>query len=107
MASSTVRATAAGSSANPPSRSADTGSSVAETMTRACSSASSLVTAPSGRPSVRAKPLLVVARARKPSEASSLAEPASQGLGSSSGSPAWCSERNWSALPVCMVTPIP
>jgi len=47
--------------------------------------ASSRVTDPSSRPSVAAKPLLVVARAANPSEASSLADPRSHGLGISSG----------------------
>jgi hypothetical protein len=53
---------------------------------------------------VAANPLLVVARASNPSQASSLAEPWSQGLGSSSGRPGRCSSRNrlavaaWSSI---------
>src|SRR5258705_7497783 len=89
-ASPMVSATPAGSSANAFSRSAETGSVVAAAMAAACASASSRVTAPSGRPSVAAKPPLVVASAAKPSEASSRADPASHGFGSSSGpGPSW------------------
>ena len=50
------------------------------------------VTVPSARPSVKARPLLVVASALKPSPASTLALPASQGLGITNGGPV-CSAR--------------
>ena len=56
--------------------------------------ASSRVTVPSSRPRVAAKPPLVVARASKPQAASRRAEPASHGLGSSSGRPGTCRARN-------------
>ncbi len=105
-ASRMVSATAAGSSANAFSRSAETGSGVAAAIAAACPSASSRVTAPSGRPSVAAKPPLVVASAAKPSDASSRADPTSQGLGRSSGPGPWCRARKararsawiWTAL---------
>ena len=93
-----VSATPAGSSAKAFSRSAETGRSVAATITAACTMASSLVTEPSLRPRVAAKPELVVARASNPSDASSLAEPRSQGFGIRSGSPARCKARNRCAL---------
>ena len=80
-ASPMVSATPAGSSAKAFSRSAETGRRVAATMAAACPSTSSRVTSPSMRPSVAAKPPLVVASAAKPSEASSRADPASHGLG--------------------------
>ena len=106
MANSTVRATSSGLSAKPFSRSADTGTSVAETRARACSSASSRVTDPSSRPSVAANPLLVVASAANPSEASNLAEPWSQALGMRSGRGPWCNARNRAAICCCVaVTP--
>jgi hypothetical protein len=57
------------------------------TIDEACASASFRLREPSSQPSVAAWPLLVVANAWKPSEASSLALPASQGLGMSSGRP--------------------
>ena len=41
-----------------------------------------------------AKPPLVVAKARKPNAANNLADPGSQGFGSSTGSPGTCKERN-------------
>ncbi len=52
-----------------------------------CSITSSSVASPSGLPSVKAKPLLVVASASKPSAASTLALPASHGFGITNGSP--------------------
>src|SRR5690242_14753509 len=66
-------------------------------MAAAWAIASSRVTFPSRRPRVAANPLLVVARAAKPSEANSFAEPRSHGLGSSSGSGPLCSARKRSA----------
>src|ERR1700754_3146568 len=66
-ASRAVSATPSGSSANPFSRSADTGTSLADAIWAAWVIASSRVTEPSRRPSDAAKPLLVVARASKPS----------------------------------------
>ena len=93
-----VSATPDGSSAKPFSRSAETGRSVAATMTAECTMASSRLTEPSLRPKVAAKPELVVARASNPSDASSLAEPRSQGFGIRSGSPARCMARNRCAL---------
>src|SRR4051794_10115758 len=54
-----------------------------------CSITSSRVTSPSARPSVNAKPELVVASALKPSSSSMRAEPASQGFGITNGSPSW------------------
>ena len=65
-----------------------------------CAIASSRVTLPSRRPSVAAKPLLVVASAPNPSAASTRAEPASHGFGSNSGSPGTCRARNPSASAV-------
>ena len=94
-------ATPSGSSAKQFSRSADTGRSVAATIEAACARASSRLTEPSSRPRVAANPLLVVARASNPSQASSLADPASQGLGMSSGIGPPCSERNCAALSAC------
>ena len=93
-----VSATAAGSSAKAFSRSAETGRSVAATMTAEWTRVSSRLTEPSFRPSDAAKPELVVARASNPRDASSLAEPRSHGLGSRRGSPARCRDRNWRAL---------
>src|SRR4051794_3767335 len=52
-----------------------------------CSATSSSVTRPSRRPRLNAKPPLVVASALKPSEASTLAEPASHGFGMTKGGP--------------------
>ncbi len=101
-ASLMVSATPAGSSANAFSRSAETGRLVAATIAAACPSASSRVTAPSRRPSVAANPPLVVASAAKPSEASSRAEPASHGFGSSSGSGPSCRARNTRARSACV-----
>src|SRR3954471_17566686 len=54
-----------------------------------CAITSSRVTSPSARPSVNAKPELVVASALKPSSASIRAEPASHGFGMTNGSPEW------------------
>src|SRR3954452_20109042 len=66
--------------------STDTGRSVAASISRALAIASSSDTPPSRRPSVNAKPELVVASAWKPSAASTLAEPASHGFGMMNGS---------------------
>ena len=77
--------------------STETGRSVAASSTATCSITSSSVTSPSNRPSVKAKPALVVASALKPSAVSTFADPASQGLGITNGSPS-CSARNSSAL---------
>src|SRR5438105_5089742 len=84
-----------GSSPKPFSRSAETGTTpTALTITAALASASSFRAVPSRRPSEAANPLLVVATARKPSETRSLAEPASQALGISSGSgPSWSARK--------------
>src|SRR6266849_1387243 len=76
-------------------------------MTAAFTRASSLVTEPSLRPRVAAKPELVVARASKPSDTSNLAEPRSQGFGIRSGSPGRCRARNrcaWSAGLIIHIT---
>src|SRR3954451_19600249 len=62
-----------------------------------CAITSSRVTSPSARPSVNAKPELVVASALKPSSSSIRAEPASHGFGITNGSPSWRA-RNSSAL---------
>ena len=101
IASSTALATAAGSSPNPFSRSADTGRAVAATIAAAWTRASSRLTEPSSRPRLAANPLLVVARASYPTQARIRADPASQGFGSSSGPSRWCSSRKraaWSAV---------
>src|SRR6266511_3911311 len=101
-----VSATSAGSSPKAFSRSAETGRSVASTIEAAWPTASSRVTDPSSRPRVAAWPLLVVASAWNPSEASSLAEPWSHALGISSGRSPWCRARNlvafsaWSVIRV-------
>src|SRR3954453_21598072 len=58
---------------------------------------SSSVTSPSPRPSLNAKPELVVASALKPSPSSTRAAPASHGLGMTNGSP-WCRARNAAPL---------
>ena len=55
------------------------------------------VTPPSGRPRVKAKAELVVARALNPSAVRTLAEPASQGFGMTNGSPR-CRSRKRLAL---------
>src|SRR5579872_387129 len=95
---SSVIRTCDGSSEKPFSRSADTGTGPAAfTITAALASDSSSMVWPSRRPSEAANPLLVVARAWKPSEIRSLAEPASQALGISSGSGPWCRARKRSA----------
>jgi hypothetical protein len=78
--------------------SAETGTVAAAEIAAACPSASSRVTEPSSLPSVAAKPLLVVASAENPSHSSSLAEPASHGLGISSGPGPWCNWRKSSAF---------
>src|SRR5436309_10980536 len=82
-ASRIVSAQVSGSSPNPFSRSAETGSEVASAIARAFASVSARLIAPSpsGRPMEYANPALVVASASKPSAASIFAEPASQGLG--------------------------
>src|SRR3954453_7002735 len=93
-------ASAASSGAGPCpfSRSTETGRSVARSSACVCSITSSSVAAPSGRPSVNAKPELVLASALKPSAARTLAEPASQGFGMTKVSPSW-SERK--SAPFC------
>ncbi len=93
-----VSAAASGASPKPFSRSAETGSSVAATIARACASASSRVTLPSRRPSVPAQAPLDVARAAKPSPARTRAEPASQGLGITKALDRSCSARKRTAL---------
>ena len=60
-------------------------------------------TPPSRRPSVKAKPELVVASASKPSAARTRAEPASHGFGMTNGSPSW-SALNAAALSNCVVS---
>ncbi len=85
LAHAIVSDTASGESPNPASRSALTGSGVASAIAVPCTSASWRVTRPSRRPSVAAKPLLVVARAVKPSDANSRADPRSHGLGITNG----------------------
>ena len=56
---------------------------------------------PSGRPSVKAKPELVVASALKPSASKTLAEPASQGFGMMNA-PRSCSARKSAAFFSCV-----
>src|SRR5438132_3999779 len=82
-ASRMVWAQVPGSSPNPFSRAAETGNEVASTIARAFASVSARPIAPSasGRPMENANPALVVASASNPSAVSTLAEPASQGLG--------------------------
>src|SRR2546423_1915087 len=63
-------------------------------MAAACSTTSSSVALPSRRPSVKANPELVVASALNPSAASTRAEPASHGFGSTNASPAWRSRKS-------------
>src|SRR4051812_5402931 len=94
-----MRATVAAGSSYMFSKSAATGSSVAAVSARTCAATSSRVALPSGRPSVNAKPELVVASAVKPSCSSTRAEPASHGLGNRNGSPP-CSARKASARSV-------
>src|SRR4051794_26387699 len=65
--------------------------STAATIASTCATTSSSVAPPSGRPSVNAKPLLVVASAAKPSDSSTHALPTSQGFGMTNGGPAWSS----------------
>jgi hypothetical protein len=60
---------------------------VAASTARACSTTSSRVTSPSCRPSVKAKPALVVASASNPSAPNTFAEPASHGFGMTNGDP--------------------
>src|SRR4051794_38910873 len=69
------------------------GTSVAATSVAQCASASSRVTEPSRRPSVAAKPPLVVASALNPIDSSSFALPTSQGFGISSGRSLWWRSR--------------
>src|SRR3954452_6246076 len=85
----TERAASLGARPYPFSRSIATGIETAFASRRVCSITSSSVTSPSARPSVNAKPELVVANALKPSSSSMRAEPASQGLGMMNGSPSW------------------
>ena len=67
--------------------------STLEAIRRVCSTTSSSVASPSGRPSVKAKPELVVASALKPIPSSIFADPMSHGFGIRNGSPSW-SARN-------------
>src|SRR5262249_30059708 len=99
-----VSAQAAGSSPKPFSRSAETGSGVASTIARAFLSVSSRLTAPSesGLPSENAKPALVVASASKPSDANSLADPASHAFGTTNRPGLSCRCRNRSARARCV-----
>src|SRR5262245_16871470 len=93
-------AAACGLAPYPFSRSTETGSRVARSSARACSTTSSNVVAPSARPSVNANPELVLASAGKPSAASTFAEPASHGLGMRN-TPSACSARKASAFSRC------
>src|SRR3954449_12170077 len=70
-----------------------TGIDTARASRRVCSTTSSSVTSPSARPSVNAKPELVVASALKPSSSSMRAEPASHGFGMTKGSPSWSARK--------------
>src|SRR5262245_19741671 len=97
-----VSATNAGSSPNPSSRSAETGTSTAAATVAAWTMASSRVTEPSRRPVVPAKPLLVVARAEKPIEARSRADPASHGYGINNTSGPWWRARKRSHFSCCV-----
>src|SRR5687767_8547023 len=101
-----VSAAPFGASAKHFSRSADTGRSVASTMSFACASASSRVTLPSRRPSVPAEAPLEVASAWKPSAARMRAEPASHGLGITNASGPVCSARKRTALSCWVVAMI-
>src|SRR3954469_2621659 len=67
--------------------------STASVRAATCAPTSSSVAAPSARPSVNAKPLLVVASAANPSDSSTRAEPTSHGLGMTKGGPAWSSAK--------------
>ena len=80
-ASRTVSATTSGAPPKPFSRSAETGRSVALTMTRACASASFRVSPPSLLPAAQAEAALDVANAWKPRPAKTRAEPTSHGFG--------------------------
>jgi hypothetical protein len=82
-------AACSGSAPYPFSRSTEIGTSTAPTSDSTCCTTSSRVVRESRRPSVNAKPELVVARASKPSPSSTRADPASQGFGITNGSPAW------------------
>ena len=73
------------------------GQIVFDDATAVCATTSSSVTPPSRRPSVNAKPELVVASALKPSASSTRAEPASHGFGITNGSPS-CSAANAAAF---------
>ena len=99
-----VSATASGASPKPFSRSAETGKGVASTIVRACARASSRVIAPSAsrRPSVNAKPALVVASASKPSPARIRAVPTSQGLGMTKAPARRCRAQNAFARSVAL-----
>src|SRR5690348_14722356 len=92
-ARATFAATASGSIANPPSKSAFTGTSTASAMPRRCLSISSSETGLSRAPSDQANPELVVASAGKPSAASVRALPRSHGFGMTK-QPDWWSARN-------------
>ena len=82
-----VSAASSGSSPKPFSRSALTGTSTAAAIAPALATAASRSIDPSRPPRVAAAPLLVVHRAKNPSDSSSLAEPTSHGFGARSGSP--------------------
>jgi len=94
-----VSATSSGRSPNPFSKSAETGRSVAATISAMFRRVSSRRTrlAPSRRPRVNARPPLVVPSAANPSLASARAVPASQGFGSTNV-PASCSFANATPL---------
>ena len=74
---------------------------VARSSAPACSTTSSRVAAPSRRPSVKAKPELVLASALKPRPARTFAEPTSHGLGMTNGSPS-CSARKSAPFWCCV-----
>src|SRR5690606_30167085 len=84
---------------------ADTGTDTAWASSLAWVSASSRCTSPSKRPSVAAKPLLVVATAEYPSETRILAEPTSQALGISRGLPGTWRSRNADDMPRTLAKP--
>src|SRR5215212_7650647 len=79
------------------------GRSVTWSSAATCAATSSSVTPPSSRPSVNAKPELVVASALKPSASKTRAEPASQGFGMTKGCPSW-SARKCSPFARCLAT---
>src|SRR5919108_3039918 len=102
-----VSSALSGLSPLPLSRSAETGRSVAATISRQWWIIASKPTAPSGRPREKAKPALVVASALKPSEVKSLAVPISHGLGMTNALGAWCSARNILPLSPLSISAIP